>query len=237
MLGRSKLLTNWRASLQLQPLDDVGARDRVGRRRERDARHRGVALVQHRERAVLRPEVVAPLAHAMRLVDREQAELAALVQRIELGQEARRGHALRRGVQQRDFAAQHALFHGVGLLARQRGVEEFRFDAGLVQRADLVVHQGDQRRHHDGDAVAGALARDGRDLVAQRLAAAGGHQHQGVAAGDDVVDDGRLRTAELLVAEDVVEDGAGGAGRWQQDGPYCPGKNHAAAPLPTMAAS
>ena len=31
-----------------------------------------IALVQHRQRAVLGPEVVAPLAHAVRLVDREQ---------------------------------------------------------------------------------------------------------------------------------------------------------------------
>ena len=119
--------------------------------------------------------------------------LPALVQRVEQGQEARRGHALGRGVQQRDLAAQHALLHRVGLLARQRGIEERGLHAGLVQRADLVVHQRDQRRDHDRHAVAGALARDGRDLVAQRLAAAGGHQHQRVAAGDDMVDDGGLR--------------------------------------------
>ena len=44
-----------------------------------------------------------------------------------------------------------------------------------------------------------------RDLVAQRLAAAGRHQHQGVAAGDDVVDDRLLVAAERVVAEDALE--------------------------------
>jgi hypothetical protein len=36
----------------------------------------------------------------------------------------------------------------------ERGVQEGGIHAGLVQRAHLVVHQRDQRRHHDGHAVA-----------------------------------------------------------------------------------
>ena len=56
--------------------------------------------------------------------------------------------------------------------------------AGLLERADLVVHQRDQRADDDRDAAAGAVAHDRRHLVAQALAAAGGHQHQRVAAAD-----------------------------------------------------
>jgi hypothetical protein len=44
-----------------------------------------------------------------------------------------------------------------------------------------------------------------RNLVAQRLAAAGRHQHQRVAACHQGVDDGRLLAAERGVAEDAVE--------------------------------
>ena len=51
-----------------------------------------------------------------------------------------------------------------------------------------------------------AGAQQRRDLVAQRLAAAGGHQHQRVAAGDDMVDDLFLRAAEGGVAENVAEN-------------------------------
>jgi hypothetical protein len=43
-------------------------------------------------------------------------------------------------------------------------------DAGLFEGADLVVHQGDQRLHDDGDALVGAMAHDRRHLVAQALA-------------------------------------------------------------------
>jgi hypothetical protein len=78
--------------------------------------------------------------------------------------------------------------------------------AGFLQRRHLVLHQGDQRRDDDG----GARPQQGRDLVAQRLAAARGHQHQGVAAGRDVLDDLRLPAAEGGIAEGVVEDGEGG---------------------------
>ena len=67
----------------------------------------------------------------------------------------------------------------------QRRVEERRAHAELAQRLHLVLHQRDQRRDHDRR----ALAQQRRQLVAQRLAAAGGHEHQRVAAAGDVRDD------------------------------------------------
>ena len=71
-------------------------------------------------------------------------------------------------------------------------------DAELAQRGDLVVHQRDQRRHDDR----GAGQAERRDLVAQALAAAGGHQHQGVAAADHVAHHLFLQAAEPRKAED-----------------------------------
>ncbi len=194
---------------QLQPLDDVGARDGVGGGGQRHARHAGVALVQHGERAVFGAEVVAPLAHAVRLVDGEQAQGALLVQVVQQAQKARRVQPLGRHVQQRDGAGLQAEFHVLRGVPVQRAVEERRFHPGLVQRADLVVHQRDQRRDDDGHAVARLLARNGRNLVAQALAAPGGHQHQRVATADHMVNDGRLRATEGAVAEYLVQDGFG----------------------------
>ena len=46
----------------------------------------------------------------------------------------------------------------------------------LLQLGDLVFHQGDQRADHQR----GAAARDARQLVAERLAGAGGHDQQHV---------------------------------------------------------
>jgi len=98
-----------------------------------------------------------------------------------------------------------------GLVGAEAGIEVGRLHAGLDQGADLVLHQRDQRRHHDRR----ALAQQRGDLVAQRLAAAGGHQHQRVAAGRDLLDDGLLLAAEGGIAEDVFEDvqRAAGLGR------------------------
>ena len=58
--------------VETQPLDDVGACRPVRGRGQRDTRHIGKALVQHRELEIFRPEIMSPLRHAMRLVDGEQ---------------------------------------------------------------------------------------------------------------------------------------------------------------------
>jgi hypothetical protein len=178
---------------ELQPLDDVGAGQRVGGGGQRDARHARVALVQHGQRPVLGPEVVAPLAHAVRLVDREQAQGARWCRSS--SRPRKRGVFSRSGaayssVRRRSAGALDVL----GGVPVERGVQEGGRHAGFVERADLVVHQRDQRRDHQMvTPLPGALAGDGRNLVAQALAAAGGHQHQRVAAGGDVVDDRGLR--------------------------------------------
>jgi hypothetical protein len=181
----------------------------VGGGRQRQPRHAREALVQRRQAQVFLAEVVSPLADAMRLVDGEQAQPAALVQRLQHRQEARRQDALGCGVDQRQPARQQFALDAAGLVAVERAVQEGGVNAQFVQRADLVVHQRNQRRHHHRDAPAELLAHDGRHLVAQALATAGGHQHQRVAAGDHVVDDGRLLAAEGRVAEHVLQHLAG----------------------------
>ena len=193
--------------LQLQPHHDVGAGVGVGGGRQRQPRHAGKTLVQHAQAQVLLAEVVAPLADAVRLVDGKQAEQAALVQRIQHRQETRRQDALRRRVQQHQPPRAQFALDRRRILAVQRAVQEAGMHAQLFQRADLVVHQRDQRRHHHRHAAPGTVPGDGRHLVAQALAAAGGHQHQRVAAADHMLDDRALVAAEGRVAEDLVQDG------------------------------
>ena len=62
-------------------------------------------------------------------------------------------------------------------------------------------------------ATAELLARNGRNLVAQRLAAARGHEHQRIAAVDDMRDDGLLGATELLVAKNGLQNGLRGRHR------------------------
>ena len=78
-----------------------------------------------------------------------------------------------------------------------------------MQRAHLVMHQRDQRRHHDGAAMSQPLPCNRRHLIAQRLATARRHQHQRIATAHHRVDDGLLLSAEGGVAEDLLQDGDG----------------------------
>ena len=81
-------------------------------------------------------------------------------------------------------------------------VEERRTCPDGGQGIHLILHQGDEWRDDD----ARALTHERGNLVAQRLAAAGRHQHQRVAATGNAVDDFSLRAAERRVAEDVAQD-------------------------------
>src|SRR3954451_1286358 len=63
------------------------------------------------------------------------------------------------------------------------------------------------------DYEGGAARRDGRQLVAERFAGAGGHDEQDVAAGDDGLADGFLAWAEGGGAEGGLEEvGEGSVG-------------------------
>jgi hypothetical protein len=92
------------------------------------------------------------------------------------------------------------------LFGAEAGVEIGGGHAGLAQRVDLILHQRDQRRHHD----AGALPQQRGNLVAQRLAAAGRHQHQRVATFAQVLDDGLLLAAETGITENALKQVEGG---------------------------
>jgi len=196
----------------------------VGGGGERDARHVRVALVQHAQAQVVFAEIVAPLADAMGLVDGKEAEQTALVERIELGQKARRGQALGGGIEHHQLAGHHHAFDALHIVKLQCAVEEGGGHADFIQRAHLIVHQRNQRRHDDGDALACTVAGDGRHLVTQALAATGGHQDQGVAAAGHVVDDGLLLTTESRVAKHLVQDLKGCRGRHHRSGNKLAGK-------------
>ena len=88
------------------------------------------------------------------------------------------------------------------LLGREARVQECRAQTELAQRHHLILHERDQRA--DDDRRAGA--EQGRDLVAQRLAAARWHDHERVAARHHTAHDLFLLTSEGAEAEDVVQD-------------------------------
>ena len=181
---------------EVQALGDFRAGARVRGGGERDARHLGEFTVQQGELQIVAAEVVAPLRHAVGLVDGEQRQ-RRLMQQL---QGARLDQPFRRHIEKVQLAVAYLLLQGLALLGAERGIQEGGAHPQRIERADLILHQRDQRAHHHAHAV----AHQRRDLVAQGFTAAGGHQHQGVVAVDQVVDDGALFATEVVIAEDVL---------------------------------
>ena len=161
----------------------------------------GKQLGQPAQVAVVGAEVVAPLADAVGLVDGDQAER-------QFGQPVQHGaggQALGRDVEQVQLARPRRAPDGRALVQRHAGVEPRGGHALLLQRLDLIGHQGDQRR----DYQAQAAPQDGGNLVADALAAAGRQHRQHVAPGQNGLDHRLLKAAEAAVAPDARQQGAG----------------------------
>ncbi len=174
----------------------------------RDLRRRGRGGGDDRLRAepprrigepeVVGPEVVAPLRDAVRLVDHEQPDprvadaLEEPGRREPLGSDVEQPQVTARG------AVQRLAVRGGVLL----GVDEADI-AGRdpLDRLHLVLHQRHERRDHDRQV--GPHQR--RQLVAERLARAGRHDHEHVAAGDRRLDRLLLARPEPLEPEQLVQ--------------------------------
>ncbi len=167
---------------------------------EGDDRHALDVVEDRAQAAVLGAEVVAPLADAVSLVDGEEADLDVPQ---ELGV-LLLGEALGRHVEDLRAPFRDVLAHTERLVAGEGAVEEMG-DALLLaeaaQRVHLVLHERDERAHHDG----GAIHHERGQLVAQALAATRGHDDEGVAPVEDALDDGLLFPLELLEAEELLE--------------------------------
>ena len=88
------------------------------------------------------------------------------------------------------------------LVRAQRAVVAGGGHAVSRQRVDLILHQRDERRDHDGE----TRPDERRGLEAQRLAAAGREHDDRIAAGEDGVHRLALQRAERRVAPVTRED-------------------------------
>ena len=166
-----------------------------GRRRRGERQHGRPAHRAHRvaQPEVGRAEVVPPLRDAVRLVDHEQRHPRARERLAEPGVT----QALGRHVRHARAAAREALEGGVLVARRERGVEPHHLEPELGQLVVLILHQRDERRDDQRDAV----ELEGGELVAERLAAAGRHDRQRIDAGDHVADGQALAGTEVADAE------------------------------------
>ncbi len=191
----------------------------IGGRGRGQHRHTGRQLRQHRAQpAVVRPEVVAPVGDAVRLVDHEQARggrqpgqhLITEIHRIE---------------------AFGAYEKNIGLTAFDLPVDRFPLlrvgrvdrpgpDPRPLRRLDLVPHQRQQRRDDHRRAGATPAQQSGGDEVHRRLAPSGALHHQSTPA---LLHQGRHRLPLVLPqpgraprsTDELGEDGIGFGAEFQ----------------------
>ena len=109
--------------------------------------------------------------------------------------------ALRREIQQVERACAHSFDDAPLFVVREGRIQERRTHTELPQGAYLVLHQRDERR----DDETGSRSNDGGQLVAQGLAAAGGHDDQRVTPFERLADDLFLGVAEIGIAVDLPQ--------------------------------
>ena len=175
-------------------LPHVQARRRreAGDRRGRHALALGELADEPGGVQVVRPEVVAPLRDAVRLVEDPRRDLALAHRALERAVAQLFG----RHVQEREAAEANTLEHVVALGHRQQAVQRRRQLPASdlpVQVLHLVLHQRLQRGDHHGQRARPLVVHDRRELVAQRLAAAGRHDREQRRAGEAPLDDPRLQ--------------------------------------------
>jgi len=135
-------------------LDPEAGTDVCDDRRRRGGSQREHALgpelvCAHSELQVVGAEVVPPLGDAVRLVDGEERDLRV----SELCEEPLVVEALRRDVEQLQAPGAEALGDAANLVGAEARVEPRGVDSATGEEVDLVLHQRDQRRDDDGDAV------------------------------------------------------------------------------------
>ncbi len=184
---------------QLQRGQNVVARTGVGGGRNRDAGRAREDLGQTTQRAIVGAEIVAPLTDAVRLVDGDQAD-GQFGQTLQHGP---RRQPFGRNIQQVQLARPRRAPDGRTLVHGQAGIQPGGGHALLLQRLDLIGHQGDQRR----DDQPHALAQDGGHLIADALAPAGRQHGQHVAPGQNLLDHRSLKPAKIGMAPHALQQG------------------------------
>ena len=176
---------------QTKLLYNIGLSNLVGSGRKCKNRHIGETLGEHSQLCILRAEIMPPLRHTVRFVDGNHRHFYAFLQSSNLSHKA-----LRRDVENFYLATAATVENqaiGIFVVA---AIQSFGFHAVGLQGIHLVLHQRNERRHHQCHAI----EHKSRYLVANRLASACWHQHQSVASGHHIVDNFLLLRAKGIIA-------------------------------------
>ncbi len=178
--------------VQPQVLSDVLQHERRGRGRQRHERSLRHPLPEAGDPQVGGPEVVPPLRDAVSLVDRHQRDIHF----PHPGVKNPRLDPLRRDIEQLHIPVHAVIQRDIDLPGGHGRVDRDGIDPPPPKGVDLVFHQSDERRDDDRH----PRQSECRDLVAERLSAAGGQQRQRIAAGHHRRDNLALQRPEAPVA-------------------------------------
>ena len=115
--------------------------------------------------------------------------------------EAGDAHALGSDKEEVEGAGEVVAAGLAGVVAGEAGVDAGDTEAEGGELGGLVVHEGDER----ADDQCGAVASEGRELVAEALAGSSRHDEKDVAAAGGGLADDLLVRAKLAVTEDAVQ--------------------------------
>ena len=184
--------------LQFQQPDDVRA-DGLRRRRGEGAQARplGQLAQKRRDLQIAGAEILPPLADAVRLIDDDLRDFGV-------------SRKAEKGIRHQPFGRDIDDFIGAApcviqrehiLSGREGAVEIGRAHAVLQQREDLIAHQRNERRDDERN----ALQHKRGNLVADRLARAGGHDGHHVAPAQNGGHRILLPGAKIVVAKNLFE--------------------------------
>ena len=149
---------------------------------------------------VIGPEIVAPLADAVRLVDGKERYRQRPRPAGDISVET-----FRRDIKKFYSPAGHLFHHfAVEVVGVVRVDGGGRYSVG-AQGCHLIVHQRYQRRYDDS----GPVGDQCWHLIAHRLSAPGRHQHESVAAAQGGCDDFELARPETVVTVETAKKGLG----------------------------
>ncbi len=180
-----------------QIFDNVGPGARRGGRRGRDDLRRAERIGESSDPAIVGAEIMPPLRDAMRLVHGEGAH-------IRLAQEGERfrvAQTLRREIEQPQPAQFEAVMDPSPGFRRDVGVQGGGGQPERLELARLIAHQGDQRRHHQGQ----ARTKKRRELIDHGFAGAGGGEDENVLAVERGLKRAGLARQKIGKAEAVAQ--------------------------------
>ena len=145
------------------------------------------------ELSVFLSKFVPPFGDAVRLIDSYEADGLS----VEVRAEALHGQSFRCDVEYLDAPGRDRLVYVLVLFIEQAAVDECGRDAVRVEIVHLILHKGDERRNDESQPV----EYHRRQLVADGLARARGHEHEAMVIAEHVPDDFFLHRTEGAMSE------------------------------------